>query len=399
MTQKQKPYPEFQTSLFLNTHVEQTLDFYRLNAFDPNGGFYHCFNDDGTIYDTQLRHLVSSCRFVFNFAMSAARTGNEKDLVLAKHGLTYLENTHRLDNGSYAWELRDGAVTDTAIMGYGHAFVLLAAACAIKAGILTGRTVLDNVWTLLENKFWETEHSAYIDEFTADFEQKNPYRGQNMNMHMCEACIAAWQATGEDRFLSRAQTLAKNFTQIRAELADGLIWEHFKSDWTPDFEFNADKPDDLFKPWGFQPGHQVEWSRLLLTLDDIQSEPWYLERAKSLYKGGMQGGRDHLYGGIYYGFAPDGTVCASSKYYWVQSETIATAWRLFQKTGQQNYRDDYYNLWQYAWDHFIDHDHGAWFRILSEEGKKITNQKSPPGKTDYHTVGVIWDIMDNLLAT
>lgn len=395
LKQAQKSYPAFHTSEFLVNHADRTLDFYRVNAVDHKGGFFHCFNDDGMVYDKDLRHLVSSCRFVFNFAMSAARSGNEKDRAFAEHGLAFLVNTHRQENGSYAWEVRNGTITDTAIMGYGHAFVMLAAACAIKANIAAGRTILDQVWTLLEARFWEPEYGAYADEFTADFVEKTSYRGQNVNMHMCEASIAAWQATGEEKFLNRAQTLAQSFALKRADLTNGLVWEHFTSDWSPDFKFNADKPDDLFRPWGFQPGHQVEWARLLLTLDDIRSEPWYLDRASSLYNDSLQQGRDRKYGGIYYGVAPDGTICAPSKYFWVQSETIATAWRLYQRTGQQSYRDDYESLWRYAWDHFVDHEYGAWYRVLSRDGKKKDIRKSPPGKTDYHTVGVIWDILDN----
>ncbi|MCB7534982.1 AGE family epimerase/isomerase, partial [Escherichia coli] len=41
------------------------------------------------------------------------------------------------------------------------------------------------------------------------------------------------------------------------------IPEHFNSDWEPELEFNADKPDDQFKPYGATPGHGIEWARLI----------------------------------------------------------------------------------------------------------------------------------------
>ncbi len=201
-------YPSFHLPEFLKGHAESTLEFYRKNATDPAGGFFHCFNDDGSIYDKDLRHLVSSCRFVFNFAMSAARTSNEDDRALAEHGLACLEKAHKQADGTYIWEMRAGKVADPAIMGYGHAFVLLAAASAIKAGLSSGRAILSHVWSLMEGRFWDPEHGAYIDEFTAGFAQPSEYRGQNVNMHMCEACIAAWQATGDEDFLNRAIGLA-----------------------------------------------------------------------------------------------------------------------------------------------------------------------------------------------
>ena len=39
----------------------------------------------------------------------------------------------------------------------------------------------------------------------------------------------------------------------------------------------------------------------------------------------------------------------------------------------------------------MDHEFGALFRVLTPEGKKIDTL--PPGKTDYHTLGVCWDIL------
>lgn len=391
-------YPSFQLPEFLEGHAERTLEFYRENATDPEGGFFHCLNDDGSIYDNDLRHLVSSCRFVFNFAKSAARTGNTDDKALAEHGLAYLESAHRKTDGSYIWEMRAGKVTDPAIMGYGHAFVLLAAACAIKAGISTSRTVLSHVWSFMESRFWDPEHGAYIDEFTAGFAQSSDYRGQNVNMHMCEACIAAWQATGDENFLNKAIGLAHRFAGELADLGGGAIWEHYTKNWSLDFEYNKALPNDLFRPWGYQPGHQFEWARLLLILDEIRPNPSFLTRAASLYETAMTHGRDERYGGIFYGYAPDGSPCAEEKYYWVHSEAVATAWRLYARTGKSRYQQDYNDLWRYSWDHFVDHEHGAWFRILHRDGTKIDSLKSPPGKTDYHTLGVCWDILSVMNA-
>lgn len=278
-------------------------------------------------------------------------------------------------------------------MAYGHAFVLLSAARALSAGIEQAEPILKNVWSLLEALFWEPEHNAYCDEFENGLRNKSPYRGQNANMHMCEACIATWEATGEDIFLDRAELLAKKFAGDMANIGNGLVWEHYKQDWTPDYNFNRDSPDDLFRPWGYQPGHQVEWARLLLMLDAIRPDPFYLKRACQLYEGGLKHGRDTQLGGIFYGFSPDGTPCSTAKYYWVHSEAIATAWRLYCRTGDASFREDYLDLWRYSWDHFVDHEHGAWYRILTRDGRKNDNLKSPPGKTDYHTLGVCWDLL------
>ena len=86
-------------------------------------------------------------------------------------------------------------------------------------------------------------------------------------------------------------------------------------------------------------------------------------------------------------------VCDEDKYFWVQAETIATAARLATVTGDDAYWRWYARLWDYAWRHMIDHEHGAWYRILDRENRKYGDEKSPAGKTDYHTMGACHDVL------
>ena len=113
----------------------------------------------------------------------------------------------------------------------------------------------------------------------------------------------------------------------------------------------------------------------------------------------MDRGWDAEHGGLVYGYAPDGSFADAHKYFWVQAEALAAAWRLFSRTGEVRYRRDYSRLWGWSWDHLIDHEHGAWFRITSREGKKVEPYKSPAGKTDYHTMGACWDVLSVMQET
>jgi mannose/cellobiose epimerase-like protein (N-acyl-D-glucosamine 2-epimerase family) len=53
----------------------------------------------------------------------------------------------------------------------------------------------------------------------------------------------------------------------------------------------------------------------------------------------------------------------------------------------------YDRLWAYAWEHFVDNEHGAWWRILSADNRKLSAEKSPAGKVDYHTMGACHDVL------
>ncbi len=69
-------------------------------------------------------------------------------------------------------------------------------------------------------------------------------------MHLCEALLAAFDATGEARYLDRAETLADNICIRQAALADGLIWEHYRADWSVDWDYNKRRQDQHLSPLG-----------------------------------------------------------------------------------------------------------------------------------------------------
>jgi mannose/cellobiose epimerase-like protein (N-acyl-D-glucosamine 2-epimerase family) len=394
-------FPDFHSPDFLRGHIRDTLAFYHPHCLDPAGGCFHYFKDDGSVYDRSHRHLVSSTRFVFNYAMAARHFGQAADshnacLDATRHCLAYLRNMHRNPaSGGYAWTLRDGEPEDTTNHCYGVAFVLLAYSHARMAGIDAAAAWMDETWALLEKHFWDAEAGLYRDEADAAWHFTN-YRGQNANMHMCEAMLAAFDASGERRYLDRAFLLADNMTRRQAAKADGLVWEHYDERWNIDWNYNRDNPRHLFRPWGFQPGHQTEWAKLLLILDRNIAADWLLPTARHLFDTAVARAWDGEHGGLCYGFAPDGSICDDDKYFWVQAESLAAAALLAQRTGESEYRDWYDRLWRYSWSHFVDHEHGAWYRILTRDNSKYSDEKSPAGKTDYHTMGACYEVLNAL---
>lgn len=387
------PEPDFQSKGFLEQHIRSILDFYEPNVLASSGGFHQCYLDSGEVFDTHSRQLVGSSRFVFNYSTAYRLYGDAHYLEWARWGLRYLQEVHRQPSGHYVWLIDQSHIVDGRALAYGHAFVILAAASCIRIGIQSAEQTLNEVWDFLEHYFWDETHQAYADERDFTLATLDPYRGQNANMHLCEALLAAWQATQNPRYLDRAELLANRFAITLASQSDGLVWEHYSSDWQVDLNFNRDKPNDRYKPWGFQPGHQVEWTKLLLTLDAERPDQRWLGRAQELFDRAMEIGWDDEHGGIVYGVAPDGSFCSSEKYFWVHAEAFAAAWRLYRRTNDQKYLNEYQRIWRWSWKHLIDHTHGAWYRVRSRDGSAISNRKSPLGKADYHTLGACWDVL------
>ncbi len=400
--------PDFRSAATIKDHIAHTMAFYHPRCIDASGGFYHFFKDDGSVYDHANRHLVSSARFIFNYAMAYRQFGNVEYLEQVRHGLRFLRDVHRDPaTGGYAWQLRwsecHKTITDSDNHCYGLAFVLLAYAHALMAGVTEAHEYLDETYALMEARFWQPEHGLYADQARADWSRLDSYRGQNANMHACEALLAAFDATGQVHYLHRAETLAHNITVRQAVCSGGMIWEHYHDDWSVDWNYNRDDPRNLFRPWGYQPGHFTEWAKLLVLLERHaghlqRGSDWLLPRAESLFSCAVTHAWHADHGGIHYGFAPDFVICDSDKYFWAQAETLAAAALLAERTGNTAYWDWYQKIWAYSWQHFVDHRHGAWYRILSSDNRKLSNDKSPAGKTDYHTMGACHDILRVLQA-
>jgi mannose/cellobiose epimerase-like protein (N-acyl-D-glucosamine 2-epimerase family) len=329
--------------------------------------------------------------------MAAKEFNNSEYLDVAQHGIKYLRQFHlNSKTGGYAWILNNKTAQDSTNYCYGLAFVLLAYSTAYKAGLSEAKKYIDETFNLMEKYFWSEDDGLYCDEISADWSRISEYRGQNANMHSCEALIMAFEATQEEKYLQRALLVARNICQRQANLADGLIWEHYDSDWQIDWSFNKDTPDDLFRPWGFQIGHLTEWAKLLIILERYIDEDWLLKRAIELFYVAVDNGWNSNSGGLVYSIAPDGSVCDGDKYFWVQAESIATAALLAKRTGKKSYWDWYNRIWEYSWMHMVDHEYGAWFRILDSDNNKYDNLKSPAGKTDYHTMGACYEVLNAL---
>ena len=387
-------YPiDYRSSDFLRQQIRNTMAFYDAHAFDPSGGFYHGLMNNGEHFDPTLKTLVASCRFVFNYAKAYENFGRAEHYDRLMHGLGYLRNVHRNpSSGAYSWKINASRPVDSTNHCYGLAFVMLAYANATRVGVAEAKAWIYETYALMEQHFWLADHGLYACEADADWHITS-YRGQNDNMHACEAMIAAYEATQDVLFLDRACLLAENITRRQSTATSGHVWEHYTQDWSPDLDYNRNDKDNHIRPWGVQTGHQTEWTKLLLILDRHRPQAWRLERAKALFDQAMKYGWDKEFRGLRYGYDLDGKPCDEDKYFWVQAESIAAAALLAARTGDGAYWDWYDKLWDYSFYYFVDHIHGAWYRILTRENVRYDDRKSYNNKTDYHTMGACYDVL------
>lgn len=379
---------------FLKNHIEQIVSFYHPVSINKSGGYFHEFFDNGEVGDKLVKHLVGTCRFIYIYSVSYMTTGNKEYLKSAQHGMEFLKNVHKQSGGGFSWLLNGDEILDNTKYCYGHAFVLLAASIYKKANIDNSLEFITEIYNLLENRFWDDSKRLYVDEIKNNWSEIDPYRGQNANMHMCEAMLSSYEATNEDKYLDRAYLLAKRVCVDLTKNTGGLIWEHFTEDWTPDWNYNADDPKHMFKPYGYNLGHSIEWAKLLIILERYRPESWMKEKAEELFAKSMEKSWDNTNGGMIYTLTPDGEILDTDRYYWVLCEAFAASALLGLRTNNQKYWGWYEKIWNYSNKYFIDHEYGGWYRVLNKNNQKYSNIKSPPSKSDYHPIGACFEILE-----
>ena len=354
----------------------------------------------GDPYTDDRRHLVATCRATANFALGAVADGPGWCREAAAHGLAFLREGHAADDGYHLVVDDAGDPLDRTRSAYGHAFALLAFARATTAGVDGAPEDLGRTADLLEERFHDPNGLVRSD-CDAGWTELEAYRGQNANMHACEAYLAAHEATGERRFLERAATIARLLAVELAGETGGLVWEHYTADWTHDFGHNADRPRHQFRPPGYQPGHHAEWAKLLALLDRraegatwAPPDGWY-ERAVDLFRSAVALG--WLGDGFAYTVDRDGSVRVADRYGWALAEALGAAAAL---TERARANDDPAGAARFrAWHaRFLDAAErfrgpaGLWYekyRPPAESGHRGDPvPPEPPGvEPDYHPLG------------
>ena len=376
--------------LWLLDQANRLLAFFQPASINPLGGFFDL--DDGgkpmpvgaTPGSAPARQLHSTARMVHCFAM-AELLGYPGSASVVDHGMDFLWNGHRdRVNGGYFWGVGYQAPTDANKRAYGHAFVLLAAASARAVGHPDADRLLTDISTVLHERFWEDGPGASAEAFSADWQALGGYRGQNANMHLTEALMAAFEVTGDQTYLAMAERIADLIVRRHAAAKGWRLPEHFTESWELDLDYAG---DPMFQPYGATPGHWLEWTRLLLQLWELggRRHSWMPDAARSLFQQAVHDAWDAETGGFYYTVGFDGVPLIPDRFWWPCAEGIGAAAFLNAIDGGPMYEEWYRRIWDFTATRLIDHAAGGWWPQVNE----ALRPSSDPffGKPDiYHAL-------------
>jgi mannose/cellobiose epimerase-like protein (N-acyl-D-glucosamine 2-epimerase family) len=334
-------------------------------------------------------HTWITGRMAHVYALAHLR-GDSEAPAIADSMLDALSTRLRDDEyGGWYSSITDDGTTPDEKSCYQHAFVVLAASSCAIAGREGARQLLDAALGEWNAHFYDEHEGMYADLWNREFTLLDSYRGVNANMHAVEALLAAYDATGNREWLRRALHICDRVANEFAAPNDWRIPEHFDEAWNPLPEFNNDRVDDQFKPYGATPGHGLEWSRLILNTEAAlgsDAPDWMLPAAEALFAqavadGWAPDGAD----GFVYTTDWDGEPVVRDRMHWVVAEGAAAAASLYRRTGNELYAELARGWWLYINDYIIDHERGSWHHQLDEFNRPINTVW--PGKPDlYHAV-------------
>jgi mannose/cellobiose epimerase-like protein (N-acyl-D-glucosamine 2-epimerase family) len=371
---------------WLLLQADGLFDFFQTAAINPKGGFYDLSRDGKPLAtDNPARGIHASARMVHCFAIGDL-LGRPGSADVVDHGMRYLWERHRDEkHGGYFWQADDTGAADASKQGYGHAFVLLAASSAKTIGHPLADRMLADITEVIETRFWEEAHGAIAEEFSADWQPVPGYRGQNSNMHLTEALMAAFEATGERHYLDKATSIADLLINRRAREEAFRVAEHFDEQWVVDRNYYHE--NEMFRPAGTTPGHWLEWARLLMqlwTLDGKRHD-WMPEAARGLFFQSMTLGWDKDKGGFFYTLDWANVPEKTAKLWWPLCEGAGAAHFLNQHQESDFHEESYRRIWNYIAGNSLDRKFDGWHEELTEDGTPANSLF--PGKGDiYHAL-------------
>jgi len=196
---------------------------------------------------------------------------------------------------------------------YAHSFVLLAYAWAYRlsgdaAHLRTARATLDEI-----DAIFGAENGGYLDAVPAP----DAIRRQNPHMHLLEAYLALYEASGEAVYLGHARAMVDLALDRMIAPESGMLLEYFDADWRP------------LHPAGrnaAEPGHLFEWAWLFTEfrrLAPADARAADVEQAGlRLFEAGLVHGVDPATTAVREAMTEDGAVTDSSSRIWQQTEFL-----------------------------------------------------------------------------
>lgn len=377
----------------LETHLRTQLLPFWLSMEDPLGGYWISVDARGGIRESAEKTLIFSARLAWTFLTAGRRYGDTGCNAGARRALDHLALFRdRRSGGFFASLDRSGAPINRSKHIYGQAFAIFALAAAARDGDETARIVALETYEVVEEHARGGWGGLYIESFDRDWnETQNDDRSlgeaaarhtADTHLHLIEAYLELFRATGDERVARSLQTLVASFLESFLNAQGRFTCQKITGD-------GANGGSTIW------PGHDIEASWLLDaaadTINDEATAVRVRSRALELARGAISYGM--LSTGAWRERVEDCPGAPSRILWWVQAEALLGLVTQSLRWGDTDMAERALRTWAFTRRFFLDPATGDWRLRVLESGEpdpvapRIVHWKDP-----YHQARACMEI-------
>ncbi|OHV81910.1 AGE family epimerase/isomerase [Ensifer sp. LCM 4579] len=357
---------------------EETLPLWSTMGVDErHGGFHEALSFEAAPL-TKPKRMRTMARQVYAFSVAKLRGWDGDADRLIAHGLAFM-GKGRTERGGWARVLHvDGAIVDACEDAYDHACVLLALAHAHRAGNPDALRLGQETLAFLDAHLEDERLTGFLE--TSDGTE---LRRTNPHMHLLEAFLAWYTATGERGYLRRAARIIDLFRSHFFDAESWTIGEYFDNAW---------KPAAGEQGQWTEPGHHFEWASLLVEFAGKSGQADLIAFARKLYASAIANGLNRSTGLAYGAVSRSGLPLDLGSRSWPQAEAVKAAVAL-DGTGGPDLKPEIEARVGHLFRWHIDPAPlGMWIDRIDEKGKSVATEV--PASIFYHLVTALMQYLD-----
>lgn len=359
---------------------QETLPLWSTSGVDErHGGFHEALGLDASPL-MKPKRMRTMARQVYAFAVAKARGWDGPADRLISHGIDFMAKNGRTDKGGWVRTLNvDGSVADATEDAYDHSCVLLALAHAHMSGNPDALRLGEETFDFLDAYLEDSRMTGFLETSGGEGERRS-----NPHMHLLEAFLAWYQATGDRAYLRRAARIIDLFRSHFFDPESWTLGEYFDAEW---------KPSAGEKGSWTEPGHHFEWASLLIDFAGRSGQAELSGFARKLYASAIANGLNRATGLSYGAVSRHGLPLDLVSRSWPQAEAVKAAIALDGSGGPDLKPEIEARVGRLFRWHIDPAPLGMWIDRIDERGRSLATDV--PASIFYHLVCALTQYLDS----